>query len=438
MAMTGRYLSVCSIVACVGAASAETAAPWTVNPPIVTVKAEPYLPAPRAGAAAYLAVAYVGPGLDLEEILTEEVRSDEYEKPHRRRSRDNGRTWSASEPVTNMWAHPKDDFVWWAPSSSFYFYDRETKLTLALWLRQNLIKGRYYSHTFTRTSSDLGLTWGEPKLLRYEPGDDFDPKEPLKPGYLQKNSAYLGQQIIRHSNGTLVFAVCAVDLPPDAPDPNPQGVTTWDTPADARAIGSLCFVGRWNATAKDYDWTAGKPVWVPRHVSSRGLMESDVAELKDGRVLVVWRCSNDGIKGGQEPGRKRYSVSTDGGLTLSPVAELKYDDGSGFYSPSSFHLLLRHSVNGKLYWFGNISPQPTAGNSPRYPLVVAEVEETIPALKRGTVTVIDDRKPGDRANLALSNFAVLENRETHDFEVFMTRVGDPSGDGVWKYTLTLK
>jgi hypothetical protein len=125
-------------------------------------------------------------------------------------------------------------------------------------------------------------------------------------------------------------------------------------------------------------------------------------------------------------------------MTLSPVADLKYDDGAGFYSPSSYHLLVRHSVNGKLYWFGNLSAGPTSGNEPRYPLVIAEVEETIPALKKATVTVIDDRKPDDPRPVSLSNFAVIENRQTHDFELYMTRVGDKTGDSVHKYTLQVQ
>ena len=37
---------------------------------------------------------------------------------------------------------------------------------------------------------------------------------------------------------------------------------------------------------------------------------------------------------------------------------------------------------------------PPSGNSPRYPLVIAEVEEKIPALRKRTVTVIDDCQPG--------------------------------------------
>jgi hypothetical protein len=461
--------------------------PWLTNAPIVSVTKEVYLPAPGPWAAAYLWVTYLGPGRVIEEVLTEERKSDQFEKPRRRRSMDNGRTWSEWAPAEDLQPYAKDDFLFWAPSYPSFFYDRRGKVTLAMWLRQQVVEGRYYNHTFVREFRDGGPdsaarnaapphgTWGEPLMLRYEAGDELDPQDPLKPGFLHSNGAYFGQKIIRLRNGTLAFPVCGVRIPADAPDPNPQGVSVWDTPADSRNIGSLCFVGRPSRLKPlvqrqgGYEWTAGKPVWLPRHVSSRGLMEPDVAELKDGRLLLIWRGSNAGLDPASQPGHKWFSVSEDGGLTLSPPQELRYDDGSSFYSPSSYHLLIRHSRNRKLYWVGNISPTPTAGNEPRYPLVIAEVDEAIsetgdrhhfppgtvlptgsvgengclspvsaPTLNKRTVTVIDDRGPNDPAHLSLSNFSLLENRETHDFELYMTRVGDAQGDCVYQYTLHLK
>jgi hypothetical protein len=98
-------------------------------------------------------------------------------------------------------------------------------------------------------------------------------------------------------------------------------------------LGSLCLIGKWNAKAKDYAWTAGQRVEASATLSARGLMEPALAELQDGRVLVVWR----GTATPQTPGRKWFSISADGGRTLEPVAEWKYSDGSQFYSPSSIH-----------------------------------------------------------------------------------------------------
>jgi len=169
-------------------------------------------------------------------------------------------------------------------------------------------------------------------------------------------------------------------------------------------------------------------------------MEPEVAELGDGRLLVVWRTSTHGWDGSVAtlPGRKYFSLSTDGGRTLSPPAEWKYADGTSFYSPSSYHRMLRHS-NGRLYWFGNICLTPPVGNSPRYPLVIAEIDEQQAAVKRETVTAIDDRKPGQPEAMELSNFSVLENRETHEIEMYLAGYGqNPEGADCLKYTLRLR
>jgi hypothetical protein len=58
------------------------------------------------------------------------------------------------------------------------------------------------------------------------------------------------------------------------------------------------------------------------------------------------------------------------------------------------------------------------------------------------VTAIDDRQPADSERLQLSNFSLLENRETHALEIYLTRIGaDPKdfwGADAYKYTLTVK
>jgi hypothetical protein len=79
--------------------------------------------------------------------------------------------------------------------------------------------------------------------------------------------------------------------------------------------------------------------------------------------------------------------------------------------------------------------------------VIAEVDETIPALKKGTVTIIDDRQPDQSDEVSFSNFSVNENRETHDIELWVTPIGakarhkDSPSDhwesDSYKYTLTI-
>ena len=306
-------------------------------------------------------------------------------------------------------------------------YDPKAKVLVGVWLRQVAHNGAYNNFTYYRLSKDYGRSWTPPKQLRYEAGPDFDPGNPIDPEFLKPNQAYMGSNILLHVNGTLIHAVGHANAPGD-----PQNAKrVWK-------MGSLCFIGKWDPKTKDYRWTAGKRVEISPDRSSRGLMEPEVAELEGGRVLVIWRGSNTGTT----PGRKWFAVSDDGGMTLSEVRELKYDDGSRFYSPSSYHRMIRHSVTGKLYWVGNICESLPSGNSPRYPLIIAEIDESVPALKKRTVTAIDDRQPNQTPAIQFSNFSLLEDRETHALELYLSCYGEFPGSvytaNNYKYTVTLE
>jgi hypothetical protein len=201
------------------------------------------------------------------------------------------------------------------------------------------------------------------------------------------------------------------------------------------------MIGAWNASNNDYQWTAGSPTTISPDLSSMGPDEPDAAQLKDGRVLVVWR----GMATGTTPTQKYCGIATiaaDGiTTTLGPVAELKYDDGTEFYSQCSYNRLIRSSATGKLYWIGNMGA--TGWGQERYPLVIAEVDETgiIPSLIKDTVTVIDDRKPDQPAAIQFSNFALLEDRETHALNLYVTTLGEDPNNFLsadcYKYVVTL-
>ena len=75
--------------------------------------------------------------------------------------------------------------------------------------------------------------------------------------------------------------------------------------------------------------------------------------------------------------------------------------------------------------------QPPAGNHPRHPLVIAEVDEATAALKRETVTLIAERKAYQGPQVQFSNFSLLEDRETHAFELFLTTYGQESDPTDW-------
>jgi hypothetical protein len=73
--------------------------------------------------------------------------------------------------------------------------------------------------------------------------------------------------------------------------------------------------------------------------------------------------------------------------------------------------------------------------------VIAEVDEARAALKKETVTAIDDRREGQSRLVTFSNFSLLENRVTHALELYLTIYGEDekssaAGDS-YKYTLLL-
>jgi hypothetical protein len=406
--------------------------PWTTNLPIALAKKELYLRHPAPRVAPWVSLQYVGADRQLREVRGTERESDVGEGIRARWSEDNGRTWSGFVPVqSSQKVSYKGVAVWEGEMAGVH--DPASGRLAQLWLRQIEVRGVFHNFAYVRTSADQGHTWGAPAQLRYETGDDFDPEEPLKSAFLDHNEGYPGSNILLRGDGELVVCLAHANAPGD-----PKNNTRpW-------RMGSICFLGKWDAAARRYQWTPGARVEVSPEVSARGLMEPEVAELMDGRLLVVWRGSTQGWDGtvAQAPGRKLHSLSCDGGRTLTAPAEWKYDDGSGFYSPSSFHRMIRHSGTGKLYWLGNICMAPPSGNSPRHPLVLAEVDEIKAALKRSTVTAIDDRRPG-QGDIQFSNFSLIEDRVTHDLVLHLTTYGQELGTPDWatadnfRYTVVL-
>ena len=379
--------------------------PWQVNRPIAKVTKTLWRQHPRDGVAVGVGMNYVGPNLELREYSSEVSTFDQHRGITTRLSTDNGRTWSAFKPTV-----PPTNTVYYEGGvpvmecHGYEFYDSQAGVLVTQWLRNVHTS----LTTYWRISRDNGNTWSAPKMFRYEAGDEFNPKEPLSPNFLKHNQGYFGNSIIKLSNGNIL---------------TPLGQANSDV--DRSMMSSLCMIGTWNALKNDYDWTAGKSVTISRTLSSEGLVEPDAAELKDHRVLVTWR--------GEPRARKYFSVSTDGGMTLSPSAELKYDDGTSFYSPASYHRLIRNSVTGKLYWIGNITAK-TEGTWPRYPLVIAEVSESgTPSLKKNTVTVIDDKQSNQSSSVQFSNFSVFEDRETHAFHLYLTAYGESGETGTTFY-----
>jgi BNR repeat-like domain len=424
--------------------------------PICTVKREVYIPSPEPGAAiSAKRVTYLGSGLRRREFLMTSRRSDIADAIKVRYSDDNGRTWSrptklsATEDLEQNGNHLVE-------TVNATNYDPVSKRTVEM-IYQRIYLGnveqlmahgwagsekKFFDHVFYRLSKDEGHTWSKRQLLTFEPGAPLDSANWANPDYLTKNEVTGSYDLYTLSDGRIAYPVVTpVAHADDEEDRRVCGKIPWYDSKKGFLLGVMCLFGTWNPAMQDYAWSHGNAIWVPRRVSTRGLAEPVLAELVDGRLLLDMRGSNKGLDPKQHPSRRWISLSDDDGKTWSDVRDLRYDTGEQFYAPGSHSRMIRSSKTGKLYWLGNISSAPPRGNGVRYPLYIGEIDEEKVALKKNTLTVIDDRQPSDSAQLQLSNFSLLENRETKDLELFLTRYGERADSiysaNAYKYTLTL-
>jgi hypothetical protein len=409
--------------------------------PIVSVKREIYVAntVPKKAPWVY---AFPGKGGYREEIHTtwsheDQIRGygDSPQDPRQRISLDNGKTWSPLKPQPAWMTYKEKVSILDWKFCGMYDPASDRLVSLSIHHVRDMRQGpprMIYNHALVRTSVDGGRTFGNTQTLKYEEGDDLDPQNELNPKYLENNTGYPGQSILRLSNGNLLIPVINAKLPADVPDEaSPRA--RWPSKG---TIGGLCYSGRWDKDQMKYVWQAGKPVWLPRSIAFNGLLEPDVAELSDGRILIVWRIT----KTRDGDAHKWFSVSSDGGMTFSQPQIFGYSDGTKFFSTSTFHRLFHSQKTGLLYWIGNIAPEaPTNAGHPRYPLIIAEVDEKTLALKKETVTAIDTRQPGEGERLQLSNFWQIENTETLDLEIYLTRLNEVPDEtftaNAYKYTL---
>jgi len=424
--------------------------------PLGSVRREIYLPSPRPGLAPGVDVKYLGAGLRRREIGSLSGKSDLPEKMKVRFSEDNGRTWSPLVPLEVGVDSLRQGETF---REDLYFavnFDPQSRRTIEM-VFQRIFLGepsavlkkywqgdkQFYDHMLYRLSADEGRTWTALRPLVYEGGATFEPADWAKPAYLQSNEMYGSYAVTILRNGQIAYpASLRVPYAEDEEDRKIRASFPKYAAPPGYVGGVRCFLGKWNRQKSDYEWTVSPPVFVPPRVSTRGLGEPVIAELQDGTLLLDMRGSNDGLDPVQYPGRRWISLSRDGGHNWSAVTDLRYDTGEQFYAPGSLAKFIRSHKTGKLYWVGNINRDPPKGGVPRYPLYIAEVNEEIPALRRSTLTIIDDRAPEDTAAVQFSNFSLLENRETQALEIYLTRLGEKPGSAfsanAYKYVLTLR
>jgi len=402
---------------------------------------------------------YVGEGVRRVDTRTVTSESDYANEIYVRYSEDNGKTWTAWQDVYREAYRTRGDMelLWSKPESGVY--NRLHGHYVALNMQRLFLENHHESykkfwgegkktftdHCFLWVSKDLkDWKWQQ---VKYEDGTDFSEDDWGREGYVNINEAYSGCNLEVLENGDIIFPVganvmsCCRILGIDVNDVFPSCPQIMN--------GLIVSRGRWNEAEEKYYLAPSKPAVISDLKSSRGIDEPTIMPLKSGRIIVVFRGSNVMSKGWNTriqkgtPAHKWYTFSDDGGKAFTEPVPWHYDNGEVFYSPASISQFLRSTKNAKVYWFGNITGPEAYGNSPRYPLVMAEVDEQTGFLKRETYTVIDNRDPKKESEaLQLSNFGLLEDRETKDIELYLTKLGanreDQWRSDAYRYIIEVK
>lgn len=269
---------------------------------------------------------------------------------------------------------------------------------------------RYYLRY--RASTDGARTWlfDEPIVA----AGPYRKEHPFDGIWIGTNCIFIGDvgsvPLVTRRGRLLVPAQMTL-IGPDGKLWNPTGALTY--------TDALVLIGTWTNHHR-ITWKASQRVAGDPERSTRGMIEPTLAEFPDGRILMVLRGSNAGKN--QLPSYKWFSVSRDGGETWSRPEPWTYDDGQPFFSPSAMSTLFRHS-SGRYFWIGNLTTTNCQGNSPRWPLVIGEVDPKSLKLIRDSVLVVDTEQLEDKpqGRLDLSHFTAIEDRETREIVLVYPR-----------------
>ena len=398
------------------------------------VKKEVWIEPPEPGAAVFGKAEYCAPsGLRMIRLYNTISSSDRMNAQYRQYSEDNGKTWTPPEKLPDSVRYEGDlrrEFadgspICLDPARNIYVkFSREIIMP-----KGDVLEGCKQRKVFSQISQDGGQAFGRLKQL-IEKGTEFSATHYLKGVWHKKNSATLNSHLILSAK-ELLLAVYIFPVDDKGLLYNPLAGYTYSD------IGFI--KGTLTDDASDIEWSTTQTLRLEPALSIRGMSEPSLARLRDGRILCLAR-GNQGAQGDATPGGSWLTVSQDQGRTWTPMKRLFFDDGGILYTPSSISQLLRHS-SGRLYWIANIVSAPAEGNSPRYPLVLAEIDEKKAAVIRKSLVVIDTRQETESDTLQLSNFNAYEDRESHDIVVTLARLFRKSRTDwtapLMKYSITL-
>jgi hypothetical protein len=277
-----------------------------------------------------------------------------------------------------------------------------------------------YSAPRYKVSGDGGRTWDlDEPAVQAEAG--FDEDHPFPEVWIGRNTVLPGHAPLVLKDGR-VLAPCTVSMPDSA-----------------ESSSAAVLEGRWEGDGR-LSWRLLNRVGIKPAQSRRGALDPTLAEMPDGRLLMVIQA--DAGSADPNAGYAWFSISGDGGRNWGRPWPWTFADGSPFFSPCSRSRLFRHS-SGDWYWIGNVCPEPPQGDNPRYPLVIGRVDPLTLRLQMETLDVIDTRSDEDSEQVDLSCFSLYEDRRTGDMVLRMTRRdGGPGGQAplrapVMAYTFDL-
>ena len=375
---------------------------------------EVFIPSPKKGVAASGASYYTTlTGGNLVSIHGYMSRSDTVDASFVRYSSDNGHTWGETIEWPTKFEHP-DGTGRRHPRGGYV--DPQTGRYISVWTEGVLpndepLEGMKRWTLHYSVSEDGGKTEIANGQIIHE-GTGYDAVHHMPGVTVGKNCLMmgdLGERPLTRSDGVILLPVQSSPTGPDGEYYNPGAGFTY--------TDCMLLMGRWKADGS-LTWTTSDRIEGDPTRTTRGMIEPTIAELDDGSILMVMRGSNDARP--EWPGHRWQSRSYDGGKSWTIPEPWMYDDGAAFHSPSSTSQLIPYS-DGRLFWMGNICDDNPRGNSPRFPMTLGEVDRKTGRLVRDSVSIIDDKKPGESDYLMLSNFYARQDRETGHILLFMSR-----------------
>lgn len=371
------------------------------------VSREVFLGSPAKGTAVIATAAYTSlKGGEMSSVEQRYSRSDTVDVAYYRYSKDYGKTWGAPverktgerRPEGMLRRHPRTSIV-----------DPKTGRWIEFHVEGILpsddpLEGMRQWNVFYTIS-------GVVHQIVHE-GEEFDARHPLPGIYTGKNMVMLGDVAstpLPMKDGSILLPAVITPIDAEGRLYNPGGGYTW--------TDAMVLHGRWSGGK--LVWRASEPVKGDPRRCTRGMDEPTLAQLPNGRLMMVMRGSND--KKPALPAHKWVSWSSDGGFHWTEPQPWTYTDGTAFFSPSACSQLLRHS-NGRLYWIGHISATNARGNRPRFPVYLGEVDQENGLLIRDSLIRIDDRVEGEDEILMLYSIFAREDRLSGGIALHMTRL----------------